>query len=98
MQALRKSSSLAATVAPRAEPVGPQAVRDHAATASPALALRDRLAARLEEMAQGTGNGVALVAEPTVAKLPMQARVLVIVGLSLALWSGLIAAVATFAF
>lgn len=59
------------------------------AAQSPALALRDHLAARLDELAQIKASDAAVLALPEAVKLPMAARVAVIVGLSLSLWGAL---------
>lgn len=91
MQALRKPSadtSISRDVAVRGGATGPRLAGDEAAALSPALALRHHLTARLEELAQVPVSHAAVLAEPTV-KLPMQARVVVIVGLSASLWLGI---------
>lgn len=96
MQALRKpSADPTVSYAPAAREHGNplELAGDHAATLSPALALRHHLTARLEELAQVPGGDAAVLVDPT-AKLPMQARVAVIVGLSLSLWVGAYLAVA----
>lgn len=92
MQALRKSSvheqpSHADVVAtPEADHDRPRLAGDEAATASPALALREHLAARLEELALASADDAAALAEPSVEKLPIPARLAVIFGASGVLW------------
>lgn len=96
MQALRKPSADTTAshgVAVRNGTAGPRLAGDDAATMSPALALRHHLTARLDELAQVPMTSAAVLAEPTI-KLPMQARVTLIVGLSVSLWLGIYVAVA----
>lgn len=71
------------------ERVGPRPVGGDPATQSPALLLRDHLAARLDELAQLKAGDAAVLAVPAEPKLPVPARVAVIVGLSLSLWLAL---------
>lgn len=54
--------------------------------ASPARMLRDELAMRLGELAT---PGVPAVVRPTEPKWPMAARIATILGVSVALWSGI---------
>lgn len=93
MQALRKSDvqSQPAPVQADAvvERVGPRAADGAMATQSPALLLRDHLAARLGELAELKADDAAVLAEPIEAKLAIPARVAVIVGISVALWTAL---------
>lgn len=95
MQALRKTDAHAqsshAAPAERESTgwVAPRTAGDGSAAQSPALQLRDHLAARLEEFAQLNASDAAVMALPAETKLPMQARIAVIVGLSVSLWVAL---------
>lgn len=94
MQALRKfgpQERAAVGAAPQLDRYGPWLAGEEAAAASPALALREHLAVRLEELARGDA---AVLAEPLSARLPVPVRLAVIVGLSLSLWLALYLAVA----
>lgn len=104
MQALRKSILQQPTqptepAEPSARPAGdrraPRLPADQAAALSPALALREHLTARLEELAIQAGpRDAAVLADPSVGKLPIPARAAVIMGMSLSLWFALYLAVA----
>lgn len=92
MQALRKSSvheqpsHSGMVAASEADHDRPRLAGDEAAAASPALALREHLAARLEELTLTSTDDAAALAEPSVEKLPVPARLAVIFGASAALW------------
>lgn len=97
MQALRKPivqppATPADSSAQGEEWTGPRLPAAEAAALSPALALREHLAARLEEL---TGQAGPTESTETVeTKLPVPVRVTLIVGLSLSLWAALYLAIA----
>lgn len=98
MQPLRKQSDPAITTPPmdgaldrRAVPVDDDLVfdADGDAPVSPALLLRQHLAQRLAEAAPSSQPEAPAATELADGKWPMAMRVMTIVTISLALWSGI---------
>ena len=91
MQALRKSSDAvpasteAGSSASHQDGDVLQLAGEQATAMSPALALRDHLAARLDELSRSATSEIAVPGEAE-TKLPMATRATVILGLSIALW------------
>ena len=97
MQPLRKPSDPALTPAPAesassdyAIPVDEYLVYDGNLPISPALLLRQQLAARLAEAAASGQPAASVAAELVDGKWPMAMRLMTIVTISLALWTGII--------